>query len=319
MKKYLLLLPLILMAPATASSFSLFETDLTGRLRGRILLAVEDYGKAWYLNPADNKRYYLGRPADAFEIMKLASIGIADENLEKISIGIVAGEDTDNDGLPDNLENAIGTDLENSDTDGDGYNDRLEISNNFNPAGAGKTNIDENFAGKNAGKIFLRAEKDGQAWYVNPADKKRYYLGRPSDAFAAMKNLSLGIKNKDLEKIIIGSFAPPEQSYPTNPDTGDDGGSDVISSAAAAVRNGDKTIAASYFIPEMKKAIDYTVDFLNAESRLTLAGILSSADLVSSSLDAKKYKSEVYFQGKKINVYLNVKKQADGTWLITNL
>ena len=36
---------------------------------GRIVLQVENNGEAWYINPADLKRYYLGRPQDAFDIM----------------------------------------------------------------------------------------------------------------------------------------------------------------------------------------------------------------------------------------------------------
>lgn len=56
--------------------------------------------------------------------------------------------DTDGDGLPDDLEEYYGTDINNSDTDGDGYSDGVEISNGYNPAGAGqlikeRTNLDK--------------------------------------------------------------------------------------------------------------------------------------------------------------------------------
>lgn len=43
------------------------------------------------------------------------------------------------------------------------------------------------------GKIFLEVENNGEAWYVNPEDGLRYYLGRPEDAFAIMRRLSLGV------------------------------------------------------------------------------------------------------------------------------
>lgn len=46
-----------------------------------------------------------------------------------------------------------------------------------------------------AGNIFLQIEENGEAWYINPLDSRRYYLGRPADAFRVMKDLSLGVKH----------------------------------------------------------------------------------------------------------------------------
>ncbi|MDP3971090.1 MAG: C39 family peptidase [bacterium] len=54
---------------------------------------------------------------------------------------------------------------------------------------------------KLAGKIVLQVEKQGQAWYINPDNLRRYYLGSPSDAFDVMKSLGLGITNEQLAKI----------------------------------------------------------------------------------------------------------------------
>jgi hypothetical protein len=48
---------------------------LTNKMLGRILLQVEDSGRSWYLNPIDKRRYYLGRPADAFNIMRKLGLG----------------------------------------------------------------------------------------------------------------------------------------------------------------------------------------------------------------------------------------------------
>ncbi|MEK9152168.1 MAG: C25 family cysteine peptidase, partial [Patescibacteria group bacterium] len=45
------------------------------------------------------------------------------------------------------------------------------------------------------GKIFLQVESRGEAFYVYPDDKKRYYLGRPADAFAVMRQLGLGVRH----------------------------------------------------------------------------------------------------------------------------
>jgi len=53
-------------------------------LRGRILLQVEDNGEAWYINPSDAMRYYLGRPRDAFDIMRLLGVGASHADIERI-------------------------------------------------------------------------------------------------------------------------------------------------------------------------------------------------------------------------------------------
>jgi hypothetical protein len=48
-----------------------------------------------------------------------------------------------------------------------------------------------------SGRILLQVQSKGEAWYVNPVNKLKYFLGRPADAFAAMRGLGLGISNKD--------------------------------------------------------------------------------------------------------------------------
>ncbi len=62
------------------------ETDLAKKLSGRILLQVETRGQAWYVNPYDLKRYYLGRPDDAFNLMRRLGVGITNANLVKLPI-----------------------------------------------------------------------------------------------------------------------------------------------------------------------------------------------------------------------------------------
>ncbi len=56
-------------------------------------------------------------------------------------------------------------------------------------------------ADSNSGKILLQVERNGEAWYIFPTNKLRYYLGNPSDAFSIMRELGLGITNADLAKI----------------------------------------------------------------------------------------------------------------------
>ncbi len=81
---YLVLVSLII---SLSSVGSVLADGLGEKLKGRILLQVEQNGEAWYVNPTDNLRYFMGRPADAFALMKRAGIGISNSDIEKIEIG----------------------------------------------------------------------------------------------------------------------------------------------------------------------------------------------------------------------------------------
>ena len=118
--------------------------DLANKLRGRILLQVEQKGEAWYVNPENQERYYLGRPADAFNLMRSLGLGVSNVDFSK-----------------------------------------------FN--GVAPVRL--------AGKILLKVEANGEAYYVSPVDLKIHYLGRPTDAFNLMRSLGLGISNSNLEKV----------------------------------------------------------------------------------------------------------------------
>jgi hypothetical protein len=117
-----------------------------GELSGMILLQVEKKGEAWYVYPETGKRYFLGRPADAFEAMRKMSLGVRH--------AFVADRET--------------------------YDDRI------------------------LGRIILDVEDSGRAYYIYPKDRKKYYLGRPADAFRIMRELGLGIKDSDLINIPEG-------------------------------------------------------------------------------------------------------------------
>jgi hypothetical protein len=136
------------------------------------------------------------------------SVGASNIDLNKIraNVDIISPTDIDTDGdqLADVLEQGLGTDPDNSDTDGDGYSDYDEVKGAYSARGAGRPQFDNNFVGRNLGRIFLQAEGNGEAWYINPVNRQRYYLSRPSDAFAIMRVLGLGIANADLNKIPVG-------------------------------------------------------------------------------------------------------------------
>ncbi|MEA3463676.1 MAG: thrombospondin type 3 repeat-containing protein [Patescibacteria group bacterium] len=324
MKKYLIT-TFILLTTLLITQLAFAQKNLSQKLSGSILLQVQSHGQAWYVNPANYRKYYLGRPVDAFALMRNLGIGITNEDLNKIPVGIIKYnyQDDDNDGLSNSLENALGTDPQNIDSDSDGYDDKTEVENNYDPLNDGKLIIDENFTRENLGKIFLQTEKAGQAWYINPADGKKYFLGRPADAFVIMKNLSLGITNANLNKIATGYYTAPSPLPPpttcTNCQT--HSADQVFAAAASAIRSGDKITTLTYFTPEMQKAIEYTMDFLNDEGRFILGNIMSGAKLSDSTDTEKTYSAEVYFSlgGYKVPIYFHIKKQGDGTWLLANL
>jgi len=59
--------------------------SLSARLFGRILLQVESHGEAWYVNPENNRRYYLGRPSDAFSIMRELGLGATTKDIKSFT------------------------------------------------------------------------------------------------------------------------------------------------------------------------------------------------------------------------------------------
>lgn len=65
-------------------------------------------------------------------------------------------------------------------------------------------NNDGVFPSSAAGKIYLDVERNGEAYYIYPKDLKKYYLGRPADAFRLMQGLGRGITDAGLSAITIG-------------------------------------------------------------------------------------------------------------------
>lgn len=181
------------------------SNTLCGRILGNIVLRVQKNGEAYYVNPAKKSLNFLGRPDDALKVMKGEGVGIATSDLKKIPIGLsqAVGSDTDGDGLSDLMEDAIKTDKNKKDTDNDGFEDKSEIAGGYDPIKGGgvKMQTDAGFAKKQKGKIFLQIQDNGEAWYINTKDEKRYFLGRPADAFSIMRFLGIGITETDYAKL----------------------------------------------------------------------------------------------------------------------
>jgi plastocyanin len=159
MRKIILssMLAVLVLAPMSGVSA---VPDMATKMSGRILLQIQSKGQGWYVDPATKTRAYLGRPADAYNIMKSLGLGMTNDDLKKIVIS----------------------------------------SSN---SGGNAT-----FARKYSGRILIQVQGHGEAWYVNPTNLKRYYLGRPTDAFSVMRTLGLGISNVDLAKIPVNKKFP---------------------------------------------------------------------------------------------------------------
>ena len=157
MKKNFLFLLLIFLAissiPAKAQALTLAE-----RFKGEILLQVDSLGEAWYIYPNNLKRYYLGRPDDAFQVMR------------KLGLGATHAFITNHTIFPEQV----------------------------------------------SGKILLDVEANGEAYYIYPKDLKKYYLGRPQDAFNIMRQLSSGITTANLLSIPVGNLTPPTNDTSTS-------------------------------------------------------------------------------------------------------
>ncbi len=183
------------------------SNSLTDKLKGYILLQVEENGEAWYVDADTRKRYYMRDGGVAYQMMRDFGLGITNNDLAKIPIGLnnrFETMDYDGDNLSDKLEGALGTDMYSSDTDLDGYFDGQEVSAGYNPLGPGKVSLDLGLAEKLKGKILLQVESRGEAWYINPVDGKRYYMQDGDAAYNIMRFLSLGITNDNLSKIEEG-------------------------------------------------------------------------------------------------------------------
>ena len=187
------------------------DLSLFNRVRGYILLQVEEHGEAWYVDHDSQKRYYMKDGPTAYEMLRRFGLGISNANLDRIPIGFddrIQDNDTDGDGLSDRMEDALGSDAFDSDSDDDGYRDGDEVRAGYSPTNQlpVKIRIDSSLTQQLLGKIVLQVEAHGEAWYVNPHDGRRYYMKNGDSAYQIMRFLSLGISNKDIQLLSVGSL-----------------------------------------------------------------------------------------------------------------
>ncbi|MFH1822675.1 MAG: hypothetical protein ABH830_03160 [Patescibacteria group bacterium] len=144
------------------------QASLNNKFQGYIMLKTEDAGKAYYVSPVSKMAYYLAIPKISFQVMRGTGLGITNDNLEKIPVG---------DDCPI-------------------YMSDCDKQNKY----------DSSFADKYKGYIFLQVEENGEAWYIYPKDKKRYFLGTPENAFEIMKSKGWGINNSDFNKLELAYY-----------------------------------------------------------------------------------------------------------------
>jgi V8-like Glu-specific endopeptidase len=66
------------------SSKNAIDSIFAKKQSGKILLQVESHGEAWYVNPKDEKRYYMANGDKAYDLMRNFGVGITNKDLDKI-------------------------------------------------------------------------------------------------------------------------------------------------------------------------------------------------------------------------------------------
>ena len=85
MKKTIFLCLLLLCFAPFYGAKAATTAGLMQQLMGRIVLAVESNGEAYYISPKDQQAHFLGHPYDAFQIMRSQGIGISEKDFQRFS------------------------------------------------------------------------------------------------------------------------------------------------------------------------------------------------------------------------------------------
>jgi len=102
--------------------------------------------------------------------------------------------DTDNDGLSDNLEIALGTDPQKNDTDGDVYDDATEFFHGYDPLreNSVKLPLNDQQQEKKRGWLLLEKTSNGvMAWYIHQQTGLAYFLGKFTNLADTLKKFQL--------------------------------------------------------------------------------------------------------------------------------
>ncbi|MFC1721590.1 hypothetical protein ACFL0Z_01610 [Patescibacteria group bacterium] len=64
-----------------------------------------------------------------------------------------------------------------------------------------------------SGRILLQVEANGEAWYVSPINKLRYYMKDGADALQIMRGLGEGISNANLARIPLSTTSGGDTTF----------------------------------------------------------------------------------------------------------
>ncbi|MBI1908524.1 trypsin-like peptidase domain-containing protein, partial [Candidatus Uhrbacteria bacterium] len=142
-----------------------YDAAMQSRVKGYILLQVQQHGEAWYVHTQDGLRYYMRDGAIAYQMMRTFGLGITDADLEAIPAVDTVEE----------MRTATSVCSTNS------------------------------LANRVKGQILLQVQQHGEAWYVHPDTCRRVYMKDGDVAYSTMRYLSLGITDGDLAKLPYSS------------------------------------------------------------------------------------------------------------------
>ncbi len=140
-----------------------YDPNFLSRVKGYILLQVQEHGEAWYVDPVSQKRAYMKDGAVAYQMMRSYGLGITDADLNK---------------LPK-------------------MNTTAEIIN------ASSICASNSLANRLKGRILLQIQQHGEAYYVYPKNCRMIYMKDGAAAYEIMRYLGLGITNADLDRVEV--------------------------------------------------------------------------------------------------------------------
>src|SRR3990167_6029888 len=193
MKKILVFFAAVVVIFYFASSVSA-ANSITSRLKGKLLLQVQDKGRIWYVDPVGLQKHEVTF-SNALSLFQKLALGITNADLIKIP--------ADLDSINPNL-----------DSDNDGYPDKEELQNGYSPyiAGSnqGRFKTDNNLAAKLKGRLLLQVQDKGRIWYIDQNGKRWEVTW--GNLMSLFRKLALGITDKDLDQV-GGGFVYQNNKY----------------------------------------------------------------------------------------------------------
>lgn len=149
-----------------------------GHLLSEVLDDGVSMGGFYYIHPKTGKLYDFsgltsGKDSKIMELIESLAIEISEDDLDKINTNPISSYYVEEEMIPIYIDKFI------------------------------PQEIDEKLSKRLNGLILLQVESNGEAFYVYPDNKRRYYLGRPTDAFNAMRELGLGATHQFINSYTI--------------------------------------------------------------------------------------------------------------------